>query len=243
MSLTSQVSRLARPVWRVVTHPVGTVRAVATGDPHVVLTYDDGPDPVATPAVLEMLAKHGASATFFVLMTRARKHPSLVREVMAAGHEIALHGVDHTRLTTLPLAEVRRRCRDGRAELEDLTGQRVRWFRAPYGALLPAHWSVVRSTGLMPVGWGPTPGDWRDLPEPELAADPVESSRPGDIVLAHDGFAVAEDNAFDGPPPPIDRGKLADLMLSGLSSRGIAARSLGHCLHTGRARRWAWFVR
>lgn len=239
MSLTS----LARPVWRVVTRPVGTVRAVATGAPHVVLTYDDGPDPVATPAVLEMLAKHNATATFFVLMTRARKYPSLVREVIDAGHEIALHGVDHTRLTTLALGEVRRRSRDGKAELEDLTGQRVRWFRAPYGALLPAHWTVVRSTGLMPVAWGPTPGDWRDLPESELAADAVGQSRAGEILLAHDGFAVAEDNAFDGPPPPIDRGKLTDLMLAGLASRGLAARSLGQSLRSGRARRWAWFIR
>jgi peptidoglycan/xylan/chitin deacetylase (PgdA/CDA1 family) len=59
-------------------------RAVATGAPHLVLTYDDGPDPAATPAVLEMLAKHGASATFFVLMTRVRLYPSLVREVIHA---------------------------------------------------------------------------------------------------------------------------------------------------------------
>jgi peptidoglycan/xylan/chitin deacetylase (PgdA/CDA1 family) len=237
------LASLARPAWRVVTRPVGTVRAVATGAPHIVLTYDDGPDPAATPAVLEMLAKHGATATFFVLMTRARKYPSLLREVLDAGHEIGLHGVDHTRLTTLPLAEVRRRCRAGKAELQELTGQRVRWFRAPYGALMPPHWAVVRAAGMMPVAWGPTPGDWRELPEAELAAQAVDQSHPGGIMLAHDGFAVAEDNAFDGPAPAIDRGKLADLMLTGLSARGMAARSLGQSLRSGRARRWAWFIR
>jgi peptidoglycan/xylan/chitin deacetylase (PgdA/CDA1 family) len=239
VSLTS----LARPAWRVVTRPVGTVRAVATGAPHVVLTYDDGPVPGATPAILEMLAKHGATATFFVLMTRARQHPSLLRDVLDAGHEIGLHGLDHTRLTTLPLAEVRRRCRSGKAELEQLTGEKVRWFRAPYGALMPAHWAVVRSTGLMPVAWGPTPGDWRDLPESELAAQAVSQSSPGEILLAHDGFAVAEDNAFDGPAPAIDRGKLTDLMLTGLAERGLTARSLGHSLRSGRPPRGGGVVR
>jgi peptidoglycan/xylan/chitin deacetylase (PgdA/CDA1 family) len=239
------VISLARPVWRFVTRPVGTVRAVTTSRPHLVLTYDDGPDPLGTPGVLSTLAAHGATATFFVLVPRARRNPSLLAEILAAGHEVALHGIDHSRLTRFSARAVLRRCRDGRAELEDLIGRPVRWFRAPYGALLPRHWAAVRAAGLMPVGWGPTPGDWRpSIPETQLAADALGGCARGGILLAHDGFAGPEDGAEDGPPPDIDRAKLALLMLEGLRERGLAGRSLGDSLAAdGRTRSWAWFHR
>ena len=134
--------------------PVGSVVAVRTGQRTAVVTYDDGPEPGGTDRVLTALASHAARATFFVLVSRARRYPGLLREVVAAGHEIALHGVDHRRLTSFPAAEVRRRCADGRAELEDLTGQRVRWMRPPYGAQTLSTSLAIRRAGLTPVLWG-----------------------------------------------------------------------------------------
>jgi peptidoglycan/xylan/chitin deacetylase (PgdA/CDA1 family) len=242
------ISKLARPVWRVVTRPVGTVRAMRTAAPHIVLTYDDGPDPAATPGVLAALASFEATATFFVLVRRARLHRGLLAETLAAGHEIALHGIDHARLTGFGAREVFRRTRDGKSQLEDLIGRPVRWFRAPYGALLPRHWSAVRAAGLMPVGWGPTPGDWRDgVGEAEMASDALrgngQGSLQGEIVLAHDGYAGPQDCADDGPEPAIDRASLARMMLSGLADRGLSARSLEGALAAGRTRSWAWFHR
>ena len=231
----------ARHLWRHVTRPAGSVRAVRTAQPHVVLTYDDGPDTIGTAAVLNALARHRATATFFVLLARARRHRTLLDEIAASGHELALHGIDHRRLTRLPAAEVFRLTRDGRAELEDLTGRQVRWFRPPYGAQRPATWCAVRSAGLMPVVWGPSTFDWEHRPEPELAARAL-ASRAGDIVLAHDGYAGPDDGVDHGPPPPIDRGRLADLMLTGFSERGLTGRSLGDALRYGRAAHWAWFV-
>ncbi|MGA8245859.1 MAG: polysaccharide deacetylase family protein, partial [Nocardioides sp.] len=68
----------------------------------VVLTYDDGPTPGVTDQLLAVLAEADATATFFVLLTRVRPHLALLRELLAAGHEIGLHGPDHRRLTTLP---------------------------------------------------------------------------------------------------------------------------------------------
>jgi peptidoglycan/xylan/chitin deacetylase (PgdA/CDA1 family) len=227
---------------------VGTVRAISAVQPQVVLTYDDGPDPQATPAVLAALAEHKATATFFVLTPRAQKHRSLLQEVIDAGHEIGLHGIDHTRLTKYPAAEVLRRCREGKAILEDLTGKPVRWFRAPYGALLLPHWTAVRRAGLEHVGWGPTAKDWVQLPEEEMAESALAEARAGEIILAHDSFAGLDVGVDDGPPPSVDRGKLAGLMLSGLASLGLQARSLGDTLDTAQAsparpRRWAWFIR
>jgi peptidoglycan/xylan/chitin deacetylase (PgdA/CDA1 family) len=236
--------RMARAVARKLTRPVGTVRTIITREPHVVLTYDDGPDPKGTPAVLSALAEFGATATFFVLVGRARRNPGLLAEVIAAGHEIALHGVDHVRLTTLDPAEVLRRTRDGRAELEDLARMPVRWFRAPYGALLLPHYRAVRKAGVMPVVWGPTPGDWRHLSEERMVEDALAGTMvAGGILLAHDGHAGPEDGVDDGPAPSIDRGLLARLMLTRLGEAGLSGRSMRDALRSGRAARWAWFVR
>src|ERR1700743_2447553 len=93
--------------------PVGSVRSVRPRRDLAVLTYDDGPQPGGTDRVLAALADAGSTATFFILVGRARRHPGLLADVVAAGHEIALHGVDHVRLTTLSPGVVRKRTRDG----------------------------------------------------------------------------------------------------------------------------------
>src|SRR6185503_9277869 len=98
------------------------------------LTYDDGPEPGETDAVLDALAEAGVRATFFQLVYRAEAYPDLVRRVVAAGHEVALHGIDHARLTELPTAEVRRRLNEGKQRLERVAGQPVRLFRPAYGS-------------------------------------------------------------------------------------------------------------
>ena len=84
-SMRGGLSRLSRPI--------GSVRWV-TGQPHIALTYDDGPDPVGTEAVLEHWPNARRTATFFVLVGRARRYRTLLDEVTSAGHEIGLHGVD-----------------------------------------------------------------------------------------------------------------------------------------------------
>src|SRR5690606_37488224 len=122
----------ARGIVDRVSAPVGSVIRVATRQPVVALTFDDGPDPVGTPAALRLLAEHDATATFFVLLTRVRRHPELLRSILESGHEVGLHGVDHRRLTTLPRQEVSLRLTAGRAELEDRVGTTIRWFRPPY---------------------------------------------------------------------------------------------------------------
>ncbi len=240
MSLAS----VAYPVFRWATQPVGTLRAVRTSEPSIVLTFDDGPDPQHTPRVLDVLERYQATATFFVLMTRARRYPGLIQDLLDRGHEVGLHGIDHTRLTRLKPDEAGRRTAAGRDELEQQIQREVRWFRAPYGALLPGHWRAVRRTGLTIVGWGPTPGDWRELPEDQLAADGLRGCERGSVMLAHDAAAGPLDGVpDDGPPPNIDRGKLADLLLSGAAGQGWTSRSLGELLTSGSPRRWGWFYR
>jgi peptidoglycan/xylan/chitin deacetylase (PgdA/CDA1 family) len=236
----STVRTLRRSARRGAGVVLGSAVSVRTDAPHVVLTFDDGPEPGGTDKVLAALAEHGASATFFVLMTRVRRYRSLAEEVIAAGHEVAFHGVDHTALPTLDPADAARLIRDGKAELEDAVGRQVRWCRPPYGRQTFRNWRAATSAGLMPVLWGPTTWDWKDVPQSERLAKAQVGVHPGAIVLAHDAFAGAEDNAFDGPPPVLDRGELISGVLDAYADRGLVGRSVGAALESGRLVRETW---
>jgi peptidoglycan/xylan/chitin deacetylase (PgdA/CDA1 family) len=195
-----------------------------------VLTYDDGPTPGVTDRLLPVLAAAGATATFFVLLTRVRAARGLLGEVLAAGHEIALHGADHRRLTTLRASELSVGLRDAKADLEDLAGVPVRWSRPPYGAQNPASWRAARDAGLTPVLWNLDCLDWETHPlETHLAglraADPARG-----IVLLHDGYADARDGVDDGPPPDLDRVALTRGVLDELATAEVTVSSLGGAL-------------
>lgn len=222
---------------------VGSVTGVRTTRRQVVLSYDDGPEPGGTDKVLGALAAHGATATFFVLLTRARRHPGLLADVVAAGHEIALHGLDHRRLTAFSFAEVRRRTADGRAELEDIIGRRVDWVRPPYGRQTLRTWRAVKATGLQPVMWGPSAWDSQDVPQAERVAKALQGVAGGSILLAHDGYAGPLDGVDDGPAPVLDRGELTARVLDEYQSLGLTGCSLGDALTNGDTVRTAWFQR
>lgn len=225
------------------TAPIGSVIGVRTAAPLAVLTFDDGPEPGGTDRVLAALAETGSTATFFVLVDRARRHPRLLADVLAAGHEIGLHGIDHRRLTEVPIAEVRRDLRAGRDRLADLLGREVRWFRPPYGAQSPAVWRAIRQHGMTPVLWGPCAWDWLPRPVVELAAQAMRGFDRGTVLLAHDGFAGAAEGAADGPAPAIDRGELVRRIVAGAGERGLLCRSLCTALADGHAQKVPWFRR
>lgn len=239
----TDLRRSAKSFVRTHSAAIGSVLAVRTTEPHIVLTYDDGPQPGGTDRVLAALDELGATATFFVLVGRARRHPALLSQVVAAGHEIALHGVDHRSLTDFTPAEVTARTARGRAELEDLAGVEVRWMRPPYGRQTFATWRAIRRTGLEPVLWGPTLLDSRDASTEERLGRAMRDAKAGSILLAHDGFADASDGVDDGPEPMLDRGELNRLALSAYQRQGLVGRSLADALVAGTPLRGAWFGR
>jgi len=245
MSATATARSAAAAARRTVRRGVGRVAgsgvSVRTDQPDVVLTFDDGPEPGGTDRVLEALDGAGATATFFVLLTRVRKYPALLDEVIAAGHEVALHGVDHRALPTLPPGEVAGLLRGGRAELEDAAGREVRWYRPPYGRQTVRNWRSVTAAGMVPVLWGPTTWDWKDVPHDERVDKAQQGLTAGAIVLAHDGFAGPEDGACDGPPPVFDRGELISAVLDSYAATGLHARSLEDALGQGSLVRESWF--
>jgi len=140
-------------------------RAVIAGDDgdEVALTFDDGPNDVATPQLLEVLARHEARATFFNMGNFARERPEIVRQVAAAGHLVGNHTMSHPRLSTASAARVRQEIADCNAALEEIMGAAVKFFRPPYGARRPAVLRAARELGLTPVMWNVTGYDWNPI--------------------------------------------------------------------------------
>jgi peptidoglycan/xylan/chitin deacetylase (PgdA/CDA1 family) len=170
---------------RTYTRLTGAVTRVATCEPLVALTFDDGPNPDATPGLLEILAAHRAKATFFMTGEHAAAHPELVAEARRAGHAIGNHTWDHPSLPLVPGRERRRQIRECAKVLPD-GGDRL--FRAPYGNLsAAAQWDVWRS-GHRLIGWSTIIPDWQPLDAETLAGHAREALRPGAILVMHDGL-------------------------------------------------------
>lgn len=157
--------------------------------PHggIALTFDDGPHPEGTPAVLELLARARYKATFFMVGEQVERRPELAREVAAQGHGVALHGYRHRlqlRLGRMALeADVDR----GLRVIEQATGIRLTHHRPPYGVYSPAGLEIVRDHGLKPLLWSRWGKDWRRFTTPERIARRVTRElQDGDVVLLHD---------------------------------------------------------
>jgi peptidoglycan/xylan/chitin deacetylase (PgdA/CDA1 family) len=145
------------------------------------LTFDDGPDPRGTPAVLDALGAAHLRATFFVLGRQVERHPALLERIRAGGHAVEVHGFEHLRhpFTSREAVE-----RDLDRALEILDGV-TRW-RVPWGHLAAYTRAVADERGLQLVGWDADTHDWRgDRAEEMLRRLPL---RHGAIVLAHDGI-------------------------------------------------------
>jgi len=170
-------------------------RTVARGKT-VALTFDDGPNPDATPAILDALAERGVKATFFVLGRHAERWPDLVRRVADEGHAIGNHGYFHRKLHFKSPAYVRDDLTRGTREIEQSAGVHPKLFRAPHGFRSPWVTWIARSLGQRTVGW--SLGVWdSDRPGVEaIASRTVEGAKPGSILLLHDG---------DGYDPSGDR--------------------------------------
>jgi len=140
-------------------------RTIISGrDPlEIALTYDDGPNPDATPRLLEVLARHNARATFFIIGTHARRYPELVRAVHAAGHLVGNHTMTHPWLAWQPAQVVREELSGCSKLLEDLTGEPVRYMRPPHGARRPAVMRIARQLGMQTVQWNIMGHDWQPI--------------------------------------------------------------------------------
>jgi peptidoglycan-N-acetylglucosamine deacetylase len=155
--------------------------------PGVAVTFDDGPHPEGTPAMLEILARHGAVATFFVIGEQVRERPALLRRMQEEGHSIALHGYRHRLHLRRGRAELEDDFTRGTAAIEDAVGASPRYHRPPFGIYSPASLRIARARGLQPLLWATWGKDWRRFTTPErIAARAVGGIQAADVILLHD---------------------------------------------------------
>jgi len=176
----------------------GVVRRLEGRGDAVALTFDDGPHPAGTPAVLAELDRHGLIATFYVVAARARCHPAQLREVVAAGHGLGLHGGPHLPHALLPPLVLERVLERARAEIEELAGAEVRSVRAPFGAASLATVRYAARARLPLVNWSRWGRDWEPGAAPDAIARRVAGGvAGGDILLLHDSDAYSARGSWE----------------------------------------------
>jgi peptidoglycan/xylan/chitin deacetylase (PgdA/CDA1 family) len=165
---------------RVVSH-------LRTTEPLLALTFDDGPNPEATPAILDALGARDVKASFFILGKHAERWPALVRRVAEEGHTVCNHGYYHRKLHLKSPAYVRGDLELGTRAIVDACGVQPAFFRAPHGFRSPWVTPIARKLGQRTVGW--SQGVW-DSSRPGVEAiveRTVRAAWPGAILLLHDG--------------------------------------------------------
>lgn len=151
------------------------------------LTFDDGPHPQGTPAVLEALSAAGVKATFFLVGEQVRANPTLAAEIVAAGHEIGLHCDRHRNLLRLAPAQVRRDIARAEATIASATGVVPSLYRPPYGVLSGTALRLARARGWRTLLWSQWGRDWEASATGESVASlATQGLGPGSLLLLHD---------------------------------------------------------
>jgi peptidoglycan/xylan/chitin deacetylase (PgdA/CDA1 family) len=189
----------------------------------VALTFDDGPHEHGTPSVLEELARRGAKATFFLVGEQVDARPALAREIVAAGHEVAVHGYRHTLLLRRRVEELAADLDRAVASIESATGVAPTLYRPPYGVFGAGTLAHVRARGWRPLLWSTWGRDWERRATPEsIARRATRRLRPGDVVLLHDSDAYSSADSW--------RNTVAALpsVLDAVAALEVAASSVSH---------------
>lgn len=151
------------------------------------LTYDDGPNDPHTQHLLDVLAKHQAKATFFLIGRYVRQRPEIVRAIVQAGHAVGNHTFTHPLLIFKSTTEIREELSQCRDAIEDATGKPIHLFRPPFGGRRPAVLRIARELGLQPIMWNITGYDWNAPPAVTIERTVSRKIRGGNVILLHDG--------------------------------------------------------
>jgi peptidoglycan/xylan/chitin deacetylase (PgdA/CDA1 family) len=187
----------------------------------VAITFDDGPHPQGTPAVLETLREAGAVATFFLAGEQVVRQPALVAEIVAAGHRVELHCHRHRNQLRLSARQLLEDGERARAAIEEAGGQEVTDYRPPYGIFSAVGLRAVRSRGWRPVLWSRWGRDWTRRATPtSIARKATTAVVAGDILLLHDA------DYYSAPGSWVRTAAALPIVLEELEARGLKSMLL-----------------
>jgi peptidoglycan/xylan/chitin deacetylase (PgdA/CDA1 family) len=197
--------------------------------PLVALTFDDGPDPEATPRVLEVLSRHGARATFFVIGERAARHPEVIAAIARAGHQIESHSHRHSWWTAFtPRRRLAAELQAAQAVIAAASGRAPRWLRPPIGILSPEVVAAARLVGLRLCAWSCKARDGLAGTSVAAALTRLRAGlSPGAILLLHD---AAEPRPGPARPRPPIAPAVLEALLPELAARQLRAVTLDELL-------------
>jgi peptidoglycan/xylan/chitin deacetylase (PgdA/CDA1 family) len=213
------------------------VSAAVRGRPVVALTFDDGPGPY-TEAILDVLERHHASATFFVVGRKVASQRRLLRRVHDSGHAVGNHTFNHLRLQRVRLGVVWREIRNGRRAIEDAIGSRVSLFRPPFGEQTPQSILLARLLGHEVICWSSSGDDWTREPATVIHERIQTTLRPGSIVLLHDDVEDGDASVWRDRAATIEA---LSLLLEHLRDAGIRSVTVPDLFRLGRPCRQSWF--
>ncbi len=179
-----------------------TYSRAKVGGPYVAMTFDDGPHPVNTPRLLDLLKRRNIRATFFVVGTNAKRYPAIMKRMVAEGHEVANHTVNHPHLTKISHEKAVAEVRGCEQAIVNACGVKPRLFRPPGGFVNDRIKIWLKDKfNYSTVMWAVDPQDWRRPGSSVVASRIINSTDPGEIILAHDIHAptiAAMPAALDG---------------------------------------------
>jgi peptidoglycan-N-acetylglucosamine deacetylase len=167
--------------------PAHPVYYVDDGPMTIALTIDDGPSPVYTPQILQILEKYHVTASFSMVGENVTYYPGVARDVADAGHVIVNHTWDHANLAKLTESRTRAEIGNATNAIHHAVGRAPTIFRAPYGAWSRATLEYCASENLMPLDWSVDPQDWARPGVSKIVSNIMKNTQTGSIILEHDG--------------------------------------------------------
>lgn len=212
-----------------------TVASVPVSEKVVALTYDDGPNPPHTQALLELLAQHGVKATFFLKGRNVEAYPQTLQAILQAGHEIGNHSYSHRPMFSLSQSAMQEEVARTSAAIAEVTGSTPALFRPPYGGQGPGLKLALAALGLPSILFGPVGFDW-EVTDPQRIADNVLADiEPGAFVLLHDGDGDSDDPRTQNSRAPTVAA--TGIIIEALKKQGYRFATVGELMALSAVRR------
>ena len=167
-------------------------REGSTKTKRIALTFDDGPDSLYTPQILDILKKEKVKATFFLIGNRSQLFADVVKRMVKEGHVVGNHSMSHPNIIKLNNQQIRQEIRQAEDALLALTGYRTALFRSPYGSLNEAQVKYIAQQGYKIIAWNVDSLDWKSLTAEQVKSNILENAKAGSIILQHSSGSAKE---------------------------------------------------